>query len=75
MSLREKKPVSLAPKNASFGTTAKAVLCAFIGIRKRGNPACDAVCLKPVHVIVAGLIGVTIFIAILIGIVKAVVSS
>jgi len=63
------------PRQASFTTTMKAILCAFIGIRKGQDPARDTTRLNPIHVVIAGLLGVAIFITILISIVHAVVSS
>ncbi|MDB5762956.1 MAG: hypothetical protein JWQ21_1951 [Herminiimonas sp.] len=62
-------------RKASFGATIKAVLWAFLGIRKKSGYEQDAAKLNPVHVIIAGIIGVLIFIAILVIIVKVVVAK
>lgn len=43
----------------------KAVLWSFFGVRKRADYESDAASLNPVHVIVAGLIGVAIFIGLI----------
>ena len=57
-------------RNASFGKTMKAVFWSFFGVRKRKDYEHDAANLNPVHVIIAGLIGVLIFIGILITVVR-----
>ena len=54
--------------NASFGTTMKAVFWSFFGVRKRS--AHDAAHLKPLHLVIAALIGVALFIGVLIMLVK-----
>ena len=58
---------------ASFGTTMKAVLWSFFGVRKKSDYESDAQNLNPVHVIIAGLIAAVIFVVTLILIVKSVV--
>lgn len=63
------------PRRSSFGGTVKAVLWAFFGVRKRRDYENDAARLNPVHVIIAGIIGALIFIAVLIIIVKIVVTQ
>ena len=50
------------PRKASPLEVAKAVLSAFIGIRKRAAHERDAVTIKPAQVIVAGIIGAAIFV-------------
>ncbi len=63
------------PRDASFGATMKAVFWSFFGVRKRKDYEHDAANLNPVHVIIAGLIGVVIFIGILVMVVKFAVSK
>lgn len=63
------------PRKASFLATVKAILWAFFGVRKRRDYEKDAAQLNPVHVIIAGIIGAIIFIAILVTIVKIVVAQ
>ena len=60
-------------RKASFAQTVRAVLWSFIGLRKGSEHETDMARLNPVHVIIAGLIAAALFVAILIGIVKAVV--
>ncbi|WP_194711417.1 DUF2970 domain-containing protein [Noviherbaspirillum soli] len=61
-------------RKASFAATMKAVFWSFFGVRKRRDYEQDAAELNPVHVIIAGLIGAALFIAILIIIVRMVVA-
>ena len=64
-----------AQRKASFGATMKAVFWSFFGVRKRRDYESDAARLNPVHVIIAGVIGAAVFVAILVTIVKVVVAS
>lgn len=70
-----REPEHQAPRKSSFGATVKAVLWAFFGVRKRRDYEKDAAQLNPVHVIIAGIIGALIFIAVLVTIVKIVVAQ
>jgi len=63
-----------APRKLSFLQTVKAVLWAFLGVRKGAGYQQDAR-LNPVHVIVAGVLGAAIFVIVLVSIVRWVVSS
>jgi hypothetical protein len=62
-------------RKASFGATMKAVLWSFFGVRKKSDYEKDAAQLNPVHVLIAGLIGVVIFIAVLVTVVHFVVAK
>ncbi len=62
-------------RKASFGATMKAVFWSFIGIRKRSDYEHDSANLNPVHVIIAGVIGVLVFIGVLVAVVKFVVAK
>jgi hypothetical protein len=53
----------------------KAVFWSFFGVRKRKDYEQDAAHLNPVHVIIAALIGVLLFIGALITVVKIAVSK
>ncbi|WP_395405826.1 DUF2970 domain-containing protein [Pseudoduganella sp. UC29_106] len=57
----------------SFLYSMKAVIWSFFGLRRKGDFDKDAEKLNPIHVIVAALIGVAIFIGLLISVVKFVV--
>jgi hypothetical protein len=62
-------------RKASFAATMKAVFWSFFGVRKKRDYEQDAAQLNPVHVIIAGMIGAALFIAILIFIVRLVVAK
>jgi hypothetical protein len=58
----------------SFAATLMAIAWSFIGLRSKKDYDQDVTGLNPVHVLIAALIGVAIFIAVLIGFVKLAVS-
>lgn len=62
-------------RKASFLATMKAVFWSFFGVRKRKDYESDAANLNPVHVVIAGLIGVVIFIGLIMLAVRFAVSS
>lgn len=62
------------PRKATLLQVARAVLSAFIGIRKRSAHEQDAVTITPVQVIVAGVIGAVIFILSLVMLVRYITS-
>jgi hypothetical protein len=75
MSDRIVDPASEAPvRDATLLQTARAVLWSFFGVRRRAAYEQDALRLKPLHVIFAGLIGALLFVLILIAVVRAVVN-
>lgn len=61
--------------NSSFLKSMKAVLWGFLGVRKGQGHEEDMASLSLIHVIIAGVVGVVIFMVVLLLIVKAVVSS
>lgn len=65
--MNERKP--------SFFYSLKAVLWSFVGLRRKSDFDADPAKLNPIHVIVAGLIAVAVFIAILVAIVQLVVAQ
>ena len=62
-------------KTASFGATMKAVFWSFFGIRKRSDYEKDSASLNPIHVIIAALIGVALFIGVLVMLVRVAVAQ
>ena len=62
-------------RKACFLATMKAVFWSFFGVRKRKDYESDAANLNPVHVIIAGLIGVAIFIGLIMLAVRFAVSQ
>jgi hypothetical protein len=71
----EQQKEQVTQRKMSFGATMKAVFWSFFGVRKRKDYESDAAQLNPVHVIIAGLIGAALFIAVLIFIVRMVVAK
>ena len=63
------------PRNASFGATMRAVFWSFFGVRKRKDYEYDSANLNPLHVIIAALIGVAVFIGVLILLVRIAVAQ
>ncbi len=60
-------------RKASFAQTARAVAWSFFGVRRRADYESDSAQLNPVHVIIMGLIGAAVFVAVLILVVRWVV--
>jgi hypothetical protein len=69
------KPDKPGQRKASFGASMKAVFWSFFGIRKRSDYESDSANLNPVHVIIAALIGVALFIGVLVMLVRVAVSQ
>jgi len=61
-------------RNSSFMQSMKAVMWGFLGVRKKSGLQEDVASLSFVHIIIAGVVGALIFMAVLLLIVKAVVS-
>ena len=61
-------------RKASLAQTAGAVFWSFFGVRKRAHYESDAAQLNPVHVIVMGVLGAALFVAVLVLIVRWVVA-
>jgi len=61
-------------KKSSFMQSMKAVMWGFLGVRKKAGLQEDVASLSFVHIIIAGVFGALIFMAILLLIVKLVVS-
>ena len=71
----EEKPQQKQAPQASFLYSMKAVFWSFFGLRRKSDFDADSAKLNPVHIVIAALIGVACFIALLITIVKVVVSK
>ena len=63
------------PRKATPLQVAKAVLSAFVGIRKRAAHEHDAVTLTPAQVVVAGVIAAAVFVLSLITLVRYITSQ
>jgi len=62
-------------RKGSFWQTLRAVAWSFFGIRRGAGYEQDVQKLNPLHVIVAGIVGAALFVALLVGLVRWVVSS
>jgi hypothetical protein len=63
-----------APRKAAPLQVAKAVLSAFVGIRKRAAHEHDAVTITPLQAIVAGIIAAAVFVLSLVILVRTITS-
>lgn len=64
-----------AARPLSFAQTLRAVAWSFFGVRRVAGYEQDAGRLNPVHVIIAGVIGAALFVALLVVVVRWVVGS
>jgi hypothetical protein len=64
-----------AARPASFLQTMRAVAWSFLGIRKRAGFEQDLQRLNPKHVVIAGVLGAAVFVAVLLVLVSWVVNS
>jgi amino acid transporter len=62
-------------RKASFGATMRAIFWSFFGVRKNSDYEHDSANLNPVHVIIAALIGLLLFIGVLVVAVRIAVSG
>jgi hypothetical protein len=63
------------PRKAGLLDVASAVFWSFLGIRKRAAHDKDAVTIKPVQAIIAGVIGALIFVLCLVALVRFITSA
>jgi Protein of unknown function (DUF2970) len=62
-------------RKGSFVQTMKAVAWSFFGVRKRSDLEKDVSQLNPLHIVIAGVLGALLFVALLVLLVNWVVSS
>jgi hypothetical protein len=62
-------------RKGSFLQTMKAVAWSFFGVRKRSDLEKDVSQLNPLHVVIAGVLGALLFVAVLVLLVNWVVGS
>jgi hypothetical protein len=62
-------------RRGSWWQTARAVAWSFFGVRRGADWEQDVQKLNPVHVVIAGLLGAAVFIAVLVVLVRWVVGS
>ncbi|MBL8482480.1 MAG: DUF2970 domain-containing protein [Rhodocyclaceae bacterium] len=63
------------PRRATLFDTLRAVLGAFVGIRKRSSGDFDMGSLNPVHVVIIGVAAAAIFVLTIVFVVRMIVSS
>jgi len=66
----EAPPRDSEPKPASFLRVLVAVFWSFFGVRKKAAGERDMVTIKPVHVVVAGVLGAAVLVAVMITLVS-----
>ena len=66
---------SAVQRKMSFWQTLRAVAWSFFGVRKSSEHEKDVNQLNPVHLIIAGLVGAAVFVAVLVLLVRWVISS
>ncbi len=64
-----------AARRGAFLQTARAVAWSFFGVRRSADLAQDVQKLNPVHVVIAGVMGAALFVAVLVLLVRWVVGS
>jgi hypothetical protein len=62
-------------RQGGFFATVVAVLWSFVGLRRRSGYQQDAAHLKPLHIIVAGVIGGIVFVLTIVMVVRLVVAN
>ncbi|USX13598.1 DUF2970 domain-containing protein [Oxalobacteraceae bacterium OTU3CAMAD1] len=62
-------------EKASFLYSLRAVFWSFFGLRRKSDFDTDSAKLNPLHIVIAALIGVAVFIGLLITVVKLVVAQ
>jgi hypothetical protein len=68
--LPSEPPRDPQPKPASFLRVMVAVFWSFFGVRKKAAGEHDMVTIKPVHVVIAGVLGAAILVAVMITLVR-----
>jgi hypothetical protein len=69
------RPDPETPRHAGFLQVAGAVFWSFFGIRKKAAGERDVVSIKPLHVIIAGLLGAAILVALVLTLVHFIVRA
>lgn len=73
--MAELLPEAKGPGKVSFWRTVRVVAWAFVGLRKRSGHQQDMAQVKPVHVIVVGLLGALFLVLTLIWLVNTVLAA
>jgi hypothetical protein len=77
MSVPHEQPAQqpVTERKGSLLRTVQAVAWSFLGIRRRADYARDVAQLNPIHVVIAGIVGAALFVAVLVFLVRWVVAS
>ena len=65
----EPEPSRSQPPTATFAQVARAVFWSFFGVRRRKDMQQDAVTIKPLHVVIVGLVSALVFVLVLVALV------
>ena len=68
-------PTPATQRKGSFAQTVRAVAWSFFGVRRSADHAQDIEKLNPVHVVIAGVAGAALFVAVIVLLVRWVVAS
>ena len=68
-------PTPATKRKGSFAQTVRAVAWSFFGVRRSADHAQDIEKLNPVHVVIAGVAGAALFVAVIVLLVRWVVAS
>lgn len=68
-------PTPAAQRKGSFVQTVRAVAWSFFGVRRSADHAQDIEKLNPLHVVIAGVAGAALFVAVIVLLVRWVVAS
>lgn len=72
--MTERSPEAKGPAKLSFWRTVRVVAWAFVGLRNRRGHAQDMGQVKPIHVIVMGVLGALFLVLVLLWLVNAVLA-
>ncbi len=72
---QEQSAQPVTERKGSLLRTVQAVAWSFLGIRRRADYARDVAQLNPIHVVIAGIVGAALFVAVLVFLVRWVVAS
>lgn len=62
-------------RGASVGAVARTVFWSFFGVRRRAHHEGETVRIKPAHLVVAGVIGAALFVAVLVTLARLIVGA
>jgi len=75
MADKESDPAPSRRRSAGPLQIASAVFWGFFGVRKRRNLEEDVTTIKPLHIVIAGVVGAALFVLLLVLIVRAIIAN